>query len=237
MDIKQIRKTNLYLLKEEAKSWAEIARRAGTDPAYISQIVSKKAVREIGDDLARKLEAGFYKPHGWMDHPHHLVCESNATDSEYQLVEAESDDWDKTEFAFLDKLDVRVRGGHGEAGGIEVVQKRLPFLRSTLRAAGVPAEAAKLVELSGNSMEPWGFHGDVVGVNTLDRGPIKDGKIYAFRDFDMMRVKILERRPGGGLRIRSYNSDEYPPEDLTADEVAQRIEIVGRVFWRSSVDY
>lgn len=70
MDVKQIRKANLYLLKKEVRSWAEVARRAGTDPAYISQIVSKKAVREVGDDLARKLETGFSKPHGWMDHDH-----------------------------------------------------------------------------------------------------------------------------------------------------------------------
>jgi len=39
------------------------------------------------------------------------------------------------------------------------------------------------------------------------------------------------------LRIRSYNSEEYPAEDLTAEEVKDRIEIVGRVWWRSSVDY
>lgn len=163
--------------------------------------------------------------------------DANATEKDLTLVEAESDDWDKSEFVYLDKLDVRVQAGNGETGGVEVVQKRIPFMRSTLRAASVPPEAAKLVEFVGNSMEPYAFHGDTAGVNTLDRWPIKDGKVYAFRDCDLMRVKILERRPGGGLRIRSYNNEEYPPEDLTADEVKERIEIVGRVFWRSSVDY
>src|SRR5690606_13774326 len=155
MDIKQIRKANLHRLKGEALSWAEVARRAETDPAYISQIVSKKAMRDVGDDLARKLESGFNKPYGWMDHDHERVgATENAMERDLALVEAESDEWDQSEFVFLDKLDVRVRGGSGEAGGIEVVQKRIPMMRSTLRAANVPPEAAKLVEFTGSSMEP-----------------------------------------------------------------------------------
>lgn len=165
------------------------------------------------------------------------VADRNAEDTEYVMVEAESDDWDKDEFCYLDKLNVSVRGGHGEAGCIEVVDKKLPMMRSTLRAAGVPVECAKIVQIVGRSMYPLLDDGDVIGVNIADKWPVKDGMVYAFRDVDMLRVKYLERVPGGGLRVKSENSAEYPPEVLSRDEVEARIEIIGRMFWRSGIHY
>lgn len=247
-------------VEASGKKKKEIAKECGVSPPSISQWITGETKNIKPDNLFALSRATGYSAE-WLatgrgeklirvDEAHRASSSSptteaairqridaNAAEKDLTLVEAESDDWDKSEFVYLDKLDVRVQAGNGETGGVEVVQKRIPFMRSTLRAASVPPEAAKLVEFVGNSMEPYAFHGDTAGVNTLDRWPIKDGKVYAFRDCDLMRVKILERRPGGGLRIRSYNNEEYPPEDLTADEVKERIEIVGRVFWRSSVDY
>lgn len=68
MDIKEIRLKNLRLLINDAGSAAELARRAKTDPAYLSQILSTKIKRALGDELARRIERAMTKPHGWMDH-------------------------------------------------------------------------------------------------------------------------------------------------------------------------
>ncbi len=74
MNIKEIRKANLDDLLKQYKA-AEIARKADTKPAYISQIVTGVKttggrVRGIGDDLARKIESGLGLPGGWMDQLH-----------------------------------------------------------------------------------------------------------------------------------------------------------------------
>lgn len=70
----------------------------------------------------------------------------------------------------------------------------------------------------------------------IDRGTtnIIDGEIYAFDHDGMLRVKYLYRLPGGGLRIRSENDEEYPDEVLNADQMAT-VRILGWVFWWSTV--
>ncbi|MCY1551952.1 HTH-type transcriptional regulator PrtR [compost metagenome] len=50
----------------------------------------------------------------------------------------------------------------------------------------------------------------------------------------MLRVQYLYNLPGGGIRIRSENSDEYPDELLTREDVSC-ITILGRVFWWSTI--
>ncbi len=46
-------------------------------------------------------------------------------------------------------------------------------------------------------------------------------------------MKLLYRLPGGGLRIRSFNSDEHPDERYEPQEAAEHINVIGRVFWYS----
>lgn len=70
MDSKQIRKIRLKQLiareKADGGSQASLARKVETDPAYLSQILGKEE-RDVGDDLARRLETACDLPHGWMD--------------------------------------------------------------------------------------------------------------------------------------------------------------------------
>jgi len=71
----QVRLQNLELLIAEAGSAAKLARIAGTNSSYLSQVrnqmpTKKGTPRGVGDDLAEKLERGMGKPHGWMDESH-----------------------------------------------------------------------------------------------------------------------------------------------------------------------
>lgn len=74
--IAEIRRLNLELLIDELGSSDAVAGAGTTDPVYISQLRhaapdSKTGkTRQIGDVLARKLEAGCGKERGWMDHEH-----------------------------------------------------------------------------------------------------------------------------------------------------------------------
>lgn len=71
-------------------------------------------------------------------------------------------------------------------------------------------------KVSGDSMEPLLFSGDSVLVNLAECEfeQIKDGKIYAIRYGDDLRVKRLFRKLDGGLTLRSYNQD-HKDEGLT----------------------
>jgi len=72
--IAEIRLGNLERLIEEFGTAEAVAERSGTSPIYLSQIRNEAKdsktgkPRQIGDPLARKLEAGCEKELGWMDH-------------------------------------------------------------------------------------------------------------------------------------------------------------------------
>lgn len=140
-------------------------------------------------------------------------------------------DDDEVEVQFF--MDVELAAGVGGELALEIQGPKLRFSKSTLRRCGVQAEAAACVKVSGNSMEPRLFDGDVVGVNTLDK-KIIDGNTYAINHDGLLRVKRLYRLPGGGVRINSMNGQEYPDEHYTEQE-AKSINIVGKVFWHSSI--
>ena len=138
---------------------------------------------------------------------------------------------DEVEVPFF--MEVELAAGIGGELTLEIQGPKLRFSKSTLRRCGVEAGAAACVKVSGNSMEPRLFDGDVVGVNTLDKR-IVDGKVYAINHSGLLRVKRLYRLPGGGLRINSINSAEHPDE-LYQDKELQDMVIIGRVFWHSSI--
>ncbi len=83
-------------------------------------------------------------------------------------------------------------------------------------------------------MEPVLPDGSTVGVN-IGQTQVIDGKMYAIKHDGQLRVKVLYRIPGGGVRLRSFNQSEHPDESYTAEEMAEKsIEIIGRVFWGAS---
>lgn len=72
--IAEIRLGNLELLIDEFGTADAVAEKSGTSAIYLSQIRNQAKdsktgkPRQVGDDLARKLEAGCNKELGWMDH-------------------------------------------------------------------------------------------------------------------------------------------------------------------------
>lgn len=128
--------------------------------------------------------------------------------------------------------EVELAAGAGQTQVVENHGAKLRFAKSTLSRASVLPENAACAFVRGNSMEPVMPDGTCVGVNTADK-TIRDGEIYAIDHDGMLRVKYLHRRPGGGIKIVSQNSNEHPVEELTADEMAASVRVIGRVFWWS----
>lgn len=129
--------------------------------------------------------------------------------------------------------EVELSAGSGRTVVEQSHKQKLRFGKLTLRKQGVQPEDAVCVTVSGNSMEPVLPDKSTVGV---DQGStsVVDGKMYAIDHDGQLRVKTLYRLPGGGIRMRSFNRDEHPDEEYTAQQMAdQNIHIKGKVFWSS----
>lgn len=124
----------------------------------------------------------------------------------------------------------------GEPSGIticEVPSSKFRFDRSMLADLAISPNDVACMSVDGSSMDPVLPDGSTVGI---DRGKqkIKDGDIYAVSHGGHLRVKMLYRLPLGGIRMRSFNRDEYPDEEYSPDRVRkEEINIVGRIFWYS----
>lgn len=71
MDVNETRRENLRAMKAELGKGAvgKIAEFAGTDANYISSIIGPNPTRNLGDDLARRIEIARGMPPGTLDLP------------------------------------------------------------------------------------------------------------------------------------------------------------------------
>ncbi|WP_099431296.1 LexA family transcriptional regulator [Pseudomonas mosselii] len=112
---------------------------------------------------------------------------------------------------------------------------KLRFDTQILLRQGTSPDKAFCVEVKGNAMEPVMPSGSTVAFRTtlLD---IEDGKMYALSHDGQLRVRLLYRIPGGGLRLRSYNQAEHPDEEYSPEQaVRTKLKVLGRVFWYSVI--
>lgn len=247
MDIKSIRRKNMVaLLKGRSKS--ECAELWGTSPSYLSQMLSENPTRSVGDVMARRVEMAELLPHGWLDQVHDTADHSElnnvvrlpiARESDLQLI-GEISPWDSETPLEQEEVEVplykevEISAGSGATAVQPIPGRCIRLSRSTLRDAGVEPANAMAATVAGNSMARLILDGSTVGI---DKGTtnIIDGEIYAIEHGGMLRVKYLYRQPGGGLRLRSENSEEHPDEFYSAEEVADSIRIIGFVFWWSTI--
>ncbi|MEZ1745663.1 MULTISPECIES: XRE family transcriptional regulator [Pseudomonas] len=130
---------------------------------------------------------------------------------------------------------MEIAAGHGRTAVQAEPGRVLRFSYATLRACGVSPSNAMCATVTGKSQEPLILHGTTIGI---DRGMtrILAGHLYAVEQDGELRVKFLERLGDGGIRLISYNDEEYPSEDYTFDQYLERqMRVLGRVFWWSTV--
>lgn len=136
---------------------------------------------------------------------------------------------DEAELPFF--TEVEAAAGSGQMHVQENHGPKLRFSKSTLSRYNIDPKNAACIKVKGNSMEPVLPDGATIGVDLSSKNII-DGKMYAVDHDGMLRVKMLYRLPGGGIRLRSYNIDEHPDEHYNGEE-AKHIRIIGKVFWSS----
>lgn len=132
------------------------------------------------------------------------------------------------EYVFAPFLkDVNFAGGFGAFEMPDYNGFRLPFGKSTLYRKGIQIDNVVCATLTGDSMERLIPDGTTIAIDKGDTN-IRDGKIYAFEQGGLFRIKYLYRLPNHQIRIASENSD-YADEIVAADEV----NVIGRIFWWS----
>ena len=101
------------------------------------------------------------------------------------------------------------------------------FPADRLRAKNVTANALAWMTAPDQSMSPRICQGDQLVIDTSQTSVV-DGGVYGVFYDGGARIKRLFRRPGGGLVLRSDNSDQHPDMIISPDE-STHIVIVGRV--------
>ena len=112
VNISDIRKLNLSKLIEEAGSATRLAKKAGTAPAYISQIMTGAPQKSgkayvVGDKVARRLERAMNKPDGWMDREH-LSADNDETPGATALASMLSSLGDKEFYALALEISLKL---------------------------------------------------------------------------------------------------------------------------------
>ena len=97
---------------------------------------------------------------------------------------------------------------------------------------GVQKENVVCITVTGSSMEPVLKDGSIVAIDTSSK-IIKDGKIYAIKQGNLVRIRKLYRVASDTVKISCYNQEDkaYSDELVKIDE----IEIIGVAFWWSVV--
>lgn len=217
----------------------ELGEQLGIDP----QRITNWKRRGVPGSMLTKTADALRVNRIWLEtgkgSPHSLHLVKETTPSYYTIDQLSP--WDDETPVDDDEVElplykeVELASGSGKTAVHEDATRKLRFSRATLRQCGVVPENAVFATNTGYSNHPLILHGATIGI---DRGMTKviDDEPYAIDHDGQLRVKFLRRIPGGGLRMRSFNTAEHPDEDYTGDDIETRaIRILGRVFWWSSI--
>ena len=129
--------------------------------------------------------------------------------------------------------DVQFSAGSGNLAPeyhLDEEAEPLAFRRSFFQNKGIDPKYARCFRVDGDSMQPYLEDGNIVLVDCREVSRIKDGKVYAVRYADELRVKRLKRSFEGDYVLLSDNAD-YEPVTIPRD--AENFAIIGEVRWRA----
>ncbi|CAK9890035.1 MULTISPECIES: S24 family peptidase [Pseudomonas] len=219
MDIYAIRKHNLVQLLGTQRK-ASCAERWGMSPAHLSQILSTRTEKNLGDEVARRIEQAERLPAGWMD-----VLQGEAA------LPVSANKALAGEFVTIAHFDIRGSMGKGTTppAHVEVIRDLTVHL-DWLRGQGISFSSAlnlAIISGDGDSMAGTFNDGDPL---LVDRGinEVRSDAIYVFSLDGDLFVKRLQRLTDGGLRMISDNP-LYPPV-LIEGAVLEKLHIHGRVL-------
>lgn len=124
---------------------------------------------------------------------------------------------------------VAFSAGSGHSVTYELAEEGEPVIYqlSWFRKMRINPKDVRRFKVKDDSAEPLAYEGDSILVNHAETDVV-DGKVYAFRYGDDLRVKKLFKRLDGTLILRSINT-AYKDEEVPPQLVAEHITVIGRV--------
>ena len=136
---------------------------------------------------------------------------------------------------YIRESAVRFSAGNGRTAVFDEINESVPrsYTIDWFVKEGMRPENCRRFKVDGDSMSPFLSDNDKVLVNLAETNVI-NGKVYALRYGDELRIKRVYRKIDGGLILHSDNPDFRPQdEEITPEIVAQHISIIGRVREKS----
>ncbi len=206
------RAARLRQLLIEAGGPNNLAGRAGTEATHLIAIA--KGRRQVGDDLADKLEQAVGRPRGWMDLP-----------PEAAAVLAARDAVPPDGYVRLPVLAEAAAGAGRATSGELVCQVDAleAWLRQTLRTN---PRTVRVLTARGHSMTGLIEDGDVMFIEPCTQ--FETDGLYVLSVDDLLRVKRLRLRVVDRL-LSIESNDGSAPETASLEDVGTRVRIHGRV--------
>ena len=195
----------------------DFAQELGISPNSMTAYAAKGKVPEwqVLLEIARKLDASV----DWLL--------TGISDEDHSGSHPESATWSDS-YIEVPLYEAKLSGGNGAEVISEKPVDRLSFKRDWfVGQKGMAPEEAALMFVTGDSMEPTFYDGDLVLINKANK-TIYGGGVYAVRWENRLIIKRLSLSAPGKLRVASDNEKFYPPIEVDADN---SVEVIGKVVW------
>lgn len=197
----------------------ELATAIGSGRAYASLLFRED--RHFGEKAARNIESKLRMPDGYLDSHGLAPVTVNEWVAPGELQEGV--------YALVPRVELRV---DEESGALISVACQLPplaFTRQWMLDRGITKrDALRFCVMAGSSMEPLLQAGDLVMIDTAQKGLV-DGGTYAIQYGREIRVRKLFSTLDGGIRIHCASA-EFPDEVVRPGTEA--FQVLGRKVWR-----
>jgi phage repressor protein C with HTH and peptisase S24 domain len=206
---------------------AQLARAAQTSPQSVGNWLTD--ANGIAAPKARLLGEYLHVDPFWLETGEGEPTASGVSAKPPSVISYDPEDGLPDDVVLVPESRIEFSAGNGRTAIFEEVEDAEPaiYRRTWLQKRGLNPARLRRFPVHGDSQEPMLYHGDTVLVN-LDETNIVDGKLYAIRYDDDLRVKYLYRKLDGTLILRSKNP-AYPDEEVPAHLVNEYISIIGRV--------
>lgn len=234
--IDEIRRANLAALAAELGGVGALAKRASKSDSQISQWLNGSAnsgtgkPRGMRSSSCREIETACGKQSGWMEVDRSPSGPTQHNDSTSSIIHVISPgDQIPDGFIQIPESKIEFSAGNGRTAHYELVVDEEPatYRLDWFQKYGINPERVRRFRVHGDSMEPMLYARDTILVNLAETSVV-DGKLYAIRYGDELRVKYLSRRLDGTLLLRSVNP-AYSIEEVAPELVNEHITVIGRV--------